>query len=94
MKSFALFVLHLYGVILAYIALGVAWYWFFKSYVPFPKQLQDSIFLIFGVYFILPVLGVMYVRVRYFNYCKILGFVYIVLWAIALLRFLDIILTK
>lgn len=89
-----MFVMHLFGVILAYLALGIDWFWFFQSYLPFPKSLMDSVLLAAGVCFVLPLIGILYIKNHYFYLSKYVGTLYIVLWVITLLRFVDIILKK
>ena len=95
MKRSLLFALiHILALILAYSALGIVLYGWFKVALPLLPDIKNSNYLAAGTFFLLPVLG--FVCIKYSNSIvqRALGYLYIILWVLVIIRFLRIILSK
>ena len=86
MKKYLFIVLHIIGIFFGYIALGVVVKWIFDISLPTVSG-SPLKKVALGVVYILPILGFICLRFgksQRFN--KILGYTYIVLWVLVMIR--------
>jgi len=87
MKNYQFIVLNIIGVFFSYAALGMLIYWVFKVEIYLPLELKRSIYIAMGTVFLLPIIS--FVNIKFGNKRKVsilLGFVYLSLWLIVLVR--------
>ena len=82
--------LHLLGIFLLYFAVGIAIYWIFTIEVPFGEPGVLAMPIAFGVIFILPVIGFISIKMHSGVLNKSLGYLYMVFWLIAVVRFFTL----
>lgn len=95
MKNSLFIVLHIVALFLCYVVVGILIYWIFQINIPLPTKIRNSSFVAIGTFFLLPVIGGICIKFcKVFKGNKPLGYLYLILWIIALARFLSVILTK
>jgi hypothetical protein len=82
------------GLFLAYDAAGITIYHWFEISIPLPKTIENSNCLSIGTFIVLPILGIVSIRYQSFFLFRMLGYVYLGLWLLALFRLLSIMFSK
>jgi len=94
MRTFLFICVHLLAILLSYSALAVVIYHWFKISIPLPEALDKSNYLAAATVILLPVLGFICIRYGNDRVHKILGYIYLILWLLAMLRFFNILSNK
>lgn len=95
MKKYLFTVLHIIALFLCYVAFGILIYWVFQRHIPLLVTVKNSYFVAIGTFFLLPIIGI--VCIKFSEVIKVnrpLGYLYLVLWMVAVMRFINIILTR
>jgi hypothetical protein len=75
---------------LSYAAFGILIYWLFEIDIPLSIEVRNSSFIGIGVFLLLPIMGMACIK---FNEVikgnKALGYLYLILWMIAIIRFVS-----
>lgn len=87
-------IVHTLALFLSYAAVCIIIYHWFKIDVPFPETIKNSNFLAIGTFFLLPVLGVVCIRYHANFLLRLIGYVYVMLWLLVMLRLLSILFNK
>jgi hypothetical protein len=85
-----LIISHILALFLAYTAFCIVFYQWFKIYLPFPNAIENNNLLSISVYFILPILSFAIIKLNHKKLLKILGYTYIVFWALAVIRYISL----
>lgn len=87
--------LHIVDLFLCYVAFGILIYWVFQRDIPLSLTVKNSSFVAIGTFFLLPIMGV--VCIKFSEVIRVnrpLGYLYLILWLVAVIRFINIILTR
>ncbi len=94
MKRILLYLMQMLGLFLSYPAAGIFIYQCFKIDLPLNKDIANSKYLAIGTFFVLPVLGIINVLNRANRLFRVLGYVYLGVWLLAVLCTVNQILHK
>lgn len=95
MEKFLFSILHVIALFLFYVAFGILIYWVFEIDIPFPVRIKNSSFVAIGTFFLLPIIGLICIKFsKVTRVNRALGYLYLALWMISVIRFVDIILTR
>jgi hypothetical protein len=96
MKRYSILFLHGIGIFLAYVAIGVILKWIFEISIPVPfGSIVKSVALAVAVLILMPVIGVISIKFSGSKKIdKIIGYAYLILWVLVILRSLVLIFSK
>ncbi len=93
MKNYLFIVLHLIGLFFGYCALGIGVYWLSNTDIPLSSEIKNSTYIALGTFVLLPIIG--FICLKYGTGTvinKLLGYFYLSLWLVSVIRFLSTIL--
>jgi hypothetical protein len=82
------------ALFLSYLAFAVGIYWICKIEIPAPNSTPFVFYYAVTAAILLPLIGIISIKFGDLLIFRILGWMYLVLWAIAVLRFLDLMLSE
>lgn len=82
--------IYILGAFFGYIALAIVIYQWFGVHLPWPKSLSNNVPVAIGTFIILPILAVLLITSKQNHKRRIIGYILILIWFLALIRLLTL----